>query len=99
MPRRTLPPYTCPRCGYATSQKQYMHRHLYTLKKACPSIQGVMEVTDKMKEFVMANRIWHERKATFITKEEIDAIVDIRMREYTDVAEQKITSLLGDGNK
>jgi len=60
-----------------------------------------MEVTDKMKEFVMANRIWHERTMTFITKEEIDAIVDVRMREYTDVAlaEQKITCLLGDGNK
>lgn len=52
-------PYTCNRCGYITSRKENMSRHLYELKKTCPAIKNVIELTDEIKQHILDNRIYH----------------------------------------
>lgn len=51
--------YTCPRCGYETKYKNFMRNHLYKLKKQCSGVINPMELTDDIKEHIIANRIWH----------------------------------------
>lgn len=52
-------PYTCPRCGYQTSSKPDMRKHLYNLKKTCPGQERDIELTNEIKDKIMANRIYH----------------------------------------
>jgi hypothetical protein len=52
-------PYNCIRCGYNAQQKIHMKYHLYDLKKACPCLLNNIELTDDIKEFILANRIYH----------------------------------------
>lgn len=54
--------YTCCRCGYATLHKPSMRKHLYTLKKPCPKSIADIEFTDEIKEYIMCNRVYHEKK-------------------------------------
>lgn len=56
MPKKR--PYTCPRCGYFTSRKGNMHKHLYELLKPCPAIEMNIELTDAIKQYVLDNRIY-----------------------------------------
>jgi hypothetical protein len=51
-------PYTCPRCGYTTSNCGDMKRHLYHKKKVCPGQHDDIELTDEIKEIVMKNRVY-----------------------------------------
>ena len=51
--------YKCPRCEYETNQKNMMRRHLYLLKKPCPGSTVPLELTNEIKEYILANRIWH----------------------------------------
>ncbi len=50
--------YTCPRCGYTTSKKNDMRKHLYNLKKKCPALENNIELTNEIKEFILENRIY-----------------------------------------
>ena len=52
-------PYTCPRCGYNTSSRPDMKKHLYNLKKSCPGQENDIELTDIIKEKILENRIYH----------------------------------------
>jgi hypothetical protein len=36
-----------------------MRSHLYTLKKPCQGIKQVIDLTEEMKEHILANRFWH----------------------------------------
>lgn len=67
----TKEPYTCPRCGYTTSQKAYMRRHLYQNKKTCPGTKSTLVMTDDVKEQVLNNRIYHshEKPSTIINNQ------------------------------
>jgi hypothetical protein len=58
MPKQSLPPYQCPRCGYETRQKPCMREHLFTKKKPCPGIKSIMELTPDIKEHVLIHRIF-----------------------------------------
>ena len=51
--------YCCPRCKYETSHKAFMRKHLYQLKKDCPGTHSLVELTNDIKEHILANRIWH----------------------------------------
>lgn len=51
--------YCCPRCKYETNHKAYMRKHLYQLKKECPGTHSLLELTDDIKDHILANRVWH----------------------------------------
>jgi hypothetical protein len=51
--------YECVCCGYKTSLKTDMRRHLYTAKKNCPKTENIIELTDEIKEHILANRVYH----------------------------------------
>ena len=59
MTRHKKEPYECPRCGYTTSKKPYANRHLYHLKKPCPSTKNDIELTDPIKQCILNNRVYH----------------------------------------
>jgi hypothetical protein len=50
--------YQCCRCGYKTFQKGRIRRHLYHLKKPCPSTSHDIELTDDIKQYILDNRIY-----------------------------------------
>lgn len=50
--------YFCPRCGYSTKQKGHMRKHLYDIKKPCPCLLNPIDLTDEIREHVLANRIY-----------------------------------------
>lgn len=52
-------PYRCYRCGYQTSQKVHMMRHLYKLAKECPGIDRNVELTEEIKDCILKNRVYH----------------------------------------
>ena len=52
------PPYQCPRCGFSSNHKGTMQRHLYDLKKPCPALASAIELTDDIKQHVLANRVY-----------------------------------------
>lgn len=51
-------PYCCIRCGYTTEKKYHIHKHLYLLKKQCPTISNDIELTNEIKDYIIANRIY-----------------------------------------
>lgn len=56
--------YTCPCCGFSTRFKNDMRRHLYGKKKPCPLKEKAAQdanlvLTDELKEFILANRVYH----------------------------------------
>lgn len=51
------PPYTCICCGYTTRQKNDMRKH-FNKKKPCPKVKNVIELTDDIKEHILANKIY-----------------------------------------
>ena len=60
MPRKAKLPYTCPSCGYETVQKNDMKKHFYKVLKPCPKQLNNIDLTDDIKEFILANRIYHQ---------------------------------------
>jgi hypothetical protein len=56
MPKKRMTPYQCPRCGYETSEKDRVRRHLYGNKKACPATLNLIDLTDEIRAFVLENR-------------------------------------------
>ena len=52
------PPYKCPCCGYETEKKSAIIKHFYNLKKLCPKLLNDIELTDEIKEYILANRIY-----------------------------------------
>jgi hypothetical protein len=52
-------PYNCVRCNYTTNHKGHMKFHLYDLKCPCPGSKNVIELTDEIKEFILANRFYN----------------------------------------
>jgi hypothetical protein len=64
MPRKANTPYTCPSCGYYTTKKTHMYRHLYELLKPCPQSENNIELTDEIKECILKNRVYHIPKKT-----------------------------------
>jgi hypothetical protein len=62
MPKK--PNYQCPRCGYETHQRGHMNSHFYNTKKSCPAIKNPIDLTDEIKEYILDNRIYHQRDST-----------------------------------
>ncbi len=60
--------YACNRCGYKTAIKARMRRHLYCLKKICPGSKNDIELTEEIKEKILANRIYHMPKPVEIAR-------------------------------
>lgn len=50
--------YECPRCGYDVDKKFCMRRHLYHSKNLCPAIKNDITLTDEIKEYILANRVY-----------------------------------------
>lgn len=59
-------PYTCPCCGYTTPRKDDMRYHLYR-KRLCPQTQMILELTEEIKTFILANRIYRMPVAPIVT--------------------------------
>lgn len=50
--------YKCPRCAYTTHHKGHMRNHLYQKLKPCAATKEVIELTDEIKEHILANKIY-----------------------------------------
>lgn len=59
MPKRKAIKYTCPSCGYDTEKKTMMYRHFFERKTTCPRTKADIELTNDIKSYVLANRIWN----------------------------------------
>ena len=59
--KRSLPPYTCPSCGYITPQKNDMRKHLNSVSQ-CPKLVQDIEITDEIKAYLLQNRIYNCQK-------------------------------------
>ena len=81
-------PYCCIRCGYTTSQKPDIKKHLYDLKKPCPAIVNKIELTDEIKQDIIDNRVHHLKietkinNAKYIKKNKSNIIQNIHNDEY-----------------
>lgn len=62
MPKHTLTPYQCPRCGYKTDRKSCVQAHFNNKKKPCPAIVRNIDIDPEVIEYVLANRIYPEQK-------------------------------------
>ena len=51
-------PYECPRCGYKTKDRAFMRKHLYQLKKPCPSSRNEITMTEDVKTRILENRVY-----------------------------------------
>lgn len=60
-------PYACIRCGYSTEHKSKMKLH-FSRKKPCPATKNVIDVTDEIKEHILANRVYRIPKEVPITQ-------------------------------
>lgn len=63
MPKNPLEKYCCPRCGYDTDKKPSMRNHLYKRGSLCPALKRNIELTEYVKEYIMANRIYNAEEA------------------------------------
>ncbi len=54
--------FTCPRCDYKTHHKATMRNHLYKRQSPCPATKNDLELTDSIKEYILANKIYKVRK-------------------------------------
>lgn len=77
MPKQSLPPYECPRCGYQTPRKPCMRDH-FLKKKPCPGVKEVLELTDEIKEHVLVHRVYK------IPKDEAKVIIN-NYNQYNNV--------------
>jgi hypothetical protein len=57
-------PYTCIRCGYHSSQKNDMRKHLYQKKIQCQKLVNDIILSDEIKESILLDRIYHLPKVT-----------------------------------
>lgn len=53
--------YCCPRCGYEIDRKSSMMTHFTILKKPCPCLKSTIELTEEVKEYVLANRVYNTK--------------------------------------
>lgn len=51
--------YLCPRCGYKTHHKSAMRMHFYDRVKVCTATLKDVALTQEVKEYVLANKIYH----------------------------------------
>lgn len=63
-----LADYTCPRCNFKTRNKEDMRRHLYKREKPCSGVISNIELTDEIKQYILANRIYQEPKISKTAK-------------------------------
>ena len=76
--------YQYPRCGYDVENKYCMRRHFYISKNICPALDNNIELTQEIKEYVLANRIYKPKqnlistpeKVEFATKDDIQKMYD-----------------------
>jgi len=69
MPRRSLGVlYTCCCCGYETKFKTNMVHHFYKLKNPCPKIIANIELTEEIKQYILANRIYKPPEEKRVTQ-------------------------------
>ena len=62
MPRPKREDYLCPCCDYSTDRKSSMTLHLYNVKKPCPKTVSDLELTDEIKAYILANRVYNPTK-------------------------------------
>ncbi len=61
---RKQPPYTCISCGHTTEYRNDMRRHFYKRKKQCPMTLTHVVLTDEIKEYILANRVYRHYRPT-----------------------------------
>lgn len=55
--------YKCVCCGYSTPHKGHMRMHLYK-KRPCPMTENEVELTNDVKEYILANRVYRIPEAS-----------------------------------
>jgi hypothetical protein len=51
-------PYICVCCGYEAYHKPAMRKHLYDKIKPCPKILNDIDLTDDIKDYILANHVY-----------------------------------------
>lgn len=76
--------YTCPRCGYASNKSSNFRNHLYKRQRQCPIIVNDVELTNDIKEYLMANRIYKVKERTKKTDGKKDRKIVQNITNNTD---------------
>lgn len=82
------PNYTCPRCGYHIEHKGSMRTHLYSLKKPCPALIKVMELTDDIREHVLENRIYLEQPLAVVPVSPVSPAAQTMVHNFNQTINQ-----------
>jgi hypothetical protein len=72
-------PYTCPCCGYTTTNKTDMRRHLYSNIKSCPKLLNDIELTDEIKDYILANRVYDPNKKIITTPNLLEKLGNLQI--------------------
>lgn len=81
--KNKISPFTCPRCGYQSSKKWDMHRHLYKRTTRCCGEVEDIELTEEIKECIMNNKTYKLPKDT----NEANTIIINNVIPYNDILE------------
>jgi hypothetical protein len=69
--------YECPRCGYKSNRKPAMRKHFYEVKKPCPGIMNLIDLTDDIKQTVLNNRVYHIPKVEHPIINNLNVVVQV----------------------
>lgn len=60
--KNKISPFLCPRCGYESSKKWDMRRHLYNRSTICPGEIDDIELTEDIKKCIINNKVYRKPK-------------------------------------
>jgi hypothetical protein len=74
--------YECYRCGYKTTHKACIRKHLYINVKICPALSKERNITltDEIKDYILNNRIYHPPEIEII--KEKNKIITLPKNDY-----------------
>lgn len=76
MPRKKLPDFVCPRCGYTTPYTTCIQSHLYKTKKPCPATASDIELSDFIKKRVMNDRVFSNSMTDRFLNDQINKAIN-----------------------
>lgn len=68
-------PYCCIRCGYQTKFKTSIAKHFYDRAKPCPALVNDIELTEEVKQYILANKIYRVQRKREMQRLQVNPII------------------------
>ena len=65
--------FVCPRCGYSSSRKSNIRKHLYKVN-ICPAKLDDIDLTDEVREYVITNKRYYNRSKPVLDTTTVDTL-------------------------